>query len=725
MRHDRETAITATGTRSREPARRKDPDAASARSRSVPPPGNRPTVQVIRDLRGLGTLAPLWDAAAGSTASPMESHDWVRSWAEAYGVDRDLEILVAGDWPAVAIAPLVRSSHDGLRLELSGPPDLQERMDFLYADPSHVAILADALARRKLPLRFWRIPADSAVVAELRHAYRGRGIVRCRPGIGCPYIPLDDTWADPDRQLDARRRSNLRRARRIAEEMGPVTVEILSPRPADLGPLLQEAYAVEAAGWKGHSGKGEALVRQTHEGEFFRRYAAAACEREILRLCFLRIGGRAAAMKLAVITGGRFWLLKMGYSEEFERCSPGTLLLAETLRYAARSGLRSYEFLGGDESWIRAWEPLSRPCVSIHTYPFTARGAAALAHDARAVLRERAGAAKRAIGGRVQRTLARRASRAYVAGPRPEDALALCRALEAHGFRTTIGYVDGDGDSPRAVADVAAHAIDAIGDSRLDCYASLKAPVLRFSRTLLRDILERARVRNVGVHFDALGVEDADETFALLSEIRDLHPDIGCTLPGRWRRSVADVERTVDLGLSVRIVKGEWPDHGPEPDPRTGCLAVVERIAGRVRHAAVATHDPILAREALRRLRSSGTSCELEVLMGYPIRRVLPVALAEGVPIRVYVPYGHPELPYSIGRAARDLRIAGWALRDVVRGSRSSLSEIDSRGSSAGLRADLAQCRTRSGDTKTPRTISPTIARSSRVTPRSAARPPK
>ncbi len=101
-------------------------------------------------------------------------------------------------------------------------------------------------------------------------------------------------------------------------------------------------------------------------------------------------------MQLALECGRGFWLLKIGYRAQFARCSPGMLLIAETIRYAASRDLVSYEFLGNADNWTRIWTQDEIPSVTIRAYPFRVRGFAALAVDAiRAVHRRLAAPVKR------------------------------------------------------------------------------------------------------------------------------------------------------------------------------------------------------------------------------------------------------------------------------------------------------------------------------------------
>jgi CelD/BcsL family acetyltransferase involved in cellulose biosynthesis len=337
------------------------------------------TGRIITDVADLDALAEAWDALAAPAVSPMQQYAWARACAATLTGRRELHVVAVNETAGLAVAPLVRC-RDGLgRMEFLGALELDEPADVLAADDVALARLADTLVRSGQPLLLKRIPAESPLVPALLSAYHGRGLVMKRRLCGFPWIPLDQDWVRPEGRLNPGRRSDLRRARRIAEAIGPVHFEVRAPSPGDLSPVLREAFAVEAASWKGRAGSALACdpVRQA----FFRRYADAACRRGILRVGFLRIGTTPVAMQLGVEWGGRFWLLKIGFDEAFSRCSPGTLLMAEMVARAAAQGLSSFELLGVSEPWTRMWTNLERPCVSLRAYPANRTGAVALATD--------------------------------------------------------------------------------------------------------------------------------------------------------------------------------------------------------------------------------------------------------------------------------------------------------------------------------------------------------
>jgi proline dehydrogenase len=258
-------------------------------------------------------------------------------------------------------------------------------------------------------------------------------------------------------------------------------------------------------------------------------------------------------------------------------------------------------------------------------------------------------------------------SRAYVIGPELADAVRTYDKLARSGRAGTIGYVNAPDESPRAIADLDLAALEALADGRGGGYLSIKAPAMRFDSGLIREIAVKSASSGIGIHFDSHAFEAADPTFDCIEMALRHTPRIGCTLPGRWPRSVADADRAVSLGLRVRVVKGQWADPShPVVDPSIGYLSVIDRLAGRAPVVGVATHDVDLARTALRRLRDAGTACELEVLFGLPMRAVSMVARDLGAPVRIYLPFGAAWMPYALGQLRRNPGIAWWIVKDAL-----------------------------------------------------------
>ncbi len=335
--------------------------------------------RIIREIESLSALRAAWTKLEPAALLPMQQFIWAQACAASLTREGELRVVVVEDGNDVkAIAPLVHRQGSPC-LELLGVAQLFEPADIIYSNSEVLAPLASAMVELGIPLHLRRFPAESPLTQALKTAYRFRGVLISRPDGPWPWITLDSSWREPENKFNSKRRAYLHRARRIAEEFGTVTSEILSPTPATLAPLLEEAFAIESASWKGKTGT--ALALDPVRGDFYRRYAAAASAKGILRLSFLRIGGRPAAMQVGVETNNRFWLMKIGYDEQFAHCSPGNLLVLETIRYAAKSSLKSVAFLGAMEPWKQQWTSEENACVVLRGYPLGWRGATTFASD--------------------------------------------------------------------------------------------------------------------------------------------------------------------------------------------------------------------------------------------------------------------------------------------------------------------------------------------------------
>jgi proline dehydrogenase len=265
----------------------------------------------------------------------------------------------------------------------------------------------------------------------------------------------------------------------------------------------------------------------------------------------------------------------------------------------------------------------------------------------------------------VVRWALRRAARAYVAGERVEDAVRVADQLAARGLTATLGYWNDKQDPPRLVAD---HYLDCIRRCRAGDYVSIKLPAIDHSRVLFDQLAAEARTAGVRLHFDAMQPHTARRLQTFIDALPgEVIARVGVTLPGCWARSPGDADWAVERALPVRVVKGQWPDpERPDIDLREGFLRVVDALAGRGTHVAVATHDAPLARRAFERLAACATHCELELLYGLPRRRALAVAAAAQVRARVYIGYGFSFVPYAVGRLLDDPRRLIWLLRDAL-----------------------------------------------------------
>ena len=335
------------------------------------------------------TLLPFWERLERRAFLPTQGHAYAAALSRTILAGQRMEtFFVPGSGGIGALLPLCRGPGWLARWRMVGACEIFEPGDALSESPEAARLLAEKLARLSRPMRLDRIPAGSLLVPAMKAAMKGKGLVLVRPATACPTIALDERWQEPETRFNARRRSDFRRAARKAEAFGSVTFEVLSPGPDEFQVLFDEALGVELRSWKKEAGT--AIASERGKEDFFRDYFAACSREGRLRIAFMRIDGRAAAMQLAVEFSGRYWLFKIGYDSEFGKCSPGTLLMLHTLGWAAKAGLSSYELLGETEAWIADfWTRDKRPFVQLRSYPMSLQGGAALAADGWVWLRNR------------------------------------------------------------------------------------------------------------------------------------------------------------------------------------------------------------------------------------------------------------------------------------------------------------------------------------------------
>jgi proline dehydrogenase len=242
----------------------------------------------------------------------------------------------------------------------------------------------------------------------------------------------------------------------------------------------------------------------------------------------------------------------------------------------------------------------------------------------------------------------------------------VCRQYHQQEWGSTICPWDDETQPYSEITRCYIEALQAIQTDDFDSYVSIKVPSFGYQYKYLLEIIEVAKPYATRIHFDAMYPHSVDPTFSLLQEAVKAYPNMGCTLPARWGRSLDDVARTIEAQCSVRVVKGQWADPlNPDIDIEAQYIEIIRALAGNVPKVSVASHDPVLVEHCLDILLASDTPCELELLYGLPEREVSRIADRKGVKKRIYIPYGIAYLPYALLDLKKRPRILGWIIKDA------------------------------------------------------------
>lgn len=259
-------------------------------------------------------------------------------------------------------------------------------------------------------------------------------------------------------------------------------------------------------------------------------------------------------------------------------------------------------------------------------------------------------------------SLAWRAASRYVAGTTAADAARVAQDLAGRGVASSIdhfGELVRDIDVAEKVARDYLDLADQVNVLAAGTWLSIDLSHLGLDidPSGCADRLAAIAARLTGDRRVQVGVEDFSRTDAVLACVetvagRGLADRLGATAPANFHRTPRDLERLVDAGVHVRLVKGAYVEPGeralPYGEPTdVAFVRLAHRLADRHASFALATHDGVL-REAL--LAALGPR-PVEHLLG--VRpAVVDELVARGVPVRVYVPFGNDWFRYWMRRVA-------------------------------------------------------------------------
>jgi len=274
-------------------------------------------------------------------------------------------------------------------------------------------------------------------------------------------------------------------------------------------------------------------------------------------------------------------------------------------------------------------------------------------------------------------------ARRFIAGENVDEAIAAARAIEATGMTQTLDYL-GESIATMAEADQATRAylgvVDRITQAGIGRNLSLKLTQLGLTIDRatcvdnLRRILDAAASRDFFVRVD---MENSPYTQVTLDVLEIMwqqgYRNVGIVLQSSLPRSVKDAQRMNELGARVRLVKGAYKEprgvaYQTKADVDAAFVELMKVLLTGNVYPAIATHDPAMIAATRQFATERGISPDrYEVQMLYGVRRDMQAALtAEGIGVRIYVPFGREWFPYFMRRLGERPANIGFVVKSLV-----------------------------------------------------------
>lgn len=281
--------------------------------------------------------------------------------------------------------------------------------------------------------------------------------------------------------------------------------------------------------------------------------------------------------------------------------------------------------------------------------------------------------------------LSQRLKERFVAGDSLDQALAAARSLANQGLTATLDRL-GENVLTR---DEASRAVDAYADTLRGLARGGLEPNISVKLTMLGldiddgvafdnmvSLLETADTVEGFVRIDMEGSAYTERTLGVAEALHERFPErVGTVIQAYLHRSDRDVERLIERGMRVRLVKGAYaePADIALQRPReidAAFVRLMERLLEDGRYPAIATHDPALIRATQGfAVRMGIDRRRWEFQMLYGVRRDAQRALVrDRFGMRVYVPFGVDWYPYFTRRIAERPANLFFVLRQLASG---------------------------------------------------------
>lgn len=282
----------------------------------------------------------------------------------------------------------------------------------------------------------------------------------------------------------------------------------------------------------------------------------------------------------------------------------------------------------------------------------------------------------------VPRPVVRRVSSRYIAGEDFAAVVAAARELGARGLRSTMDILGENTDSADKARQAAAAYLELVDrqvEAGVDRNVSIKLSQLGLTidRELclasMRTIVGRSASHGGKVRIDMEDSSLTDTTLRVYKALRAEFSNVGVVLQAYLHRSLDDVKALAPLTPDYRLCKGIYIEPAAvaiqgRAEINANFLRVLAAMFEGGSYVGIATHDVALVEGARRLIAERGLGpdrYEFQMLLGVQ-EKLRDRLVAEGHPLRVYLPYGREWYAYCMRRLKENPSVAGHVFRAMV-----------------------------------------------------------
>jgi CelD/BcsL family acetyltransferase involved in cellulose biosynthesis len=291
-------------------------------------------------------------------ALPFLSPAWLIPWWRHFAPGALFTLAALEGDRLVGLAPgYIEDGPLGRRILPLGI-SLSDHLDVLI-DPDcpeeALAALSAAAESRSGDWDLWELEELLPGAAALRLPLPAGCADQLQDQSACPLLHVSHNASEPFR-FPLKKRRNIQLARNRCERRGPLRISRAEgPEASD---ALEHLLRLHQARW--HL-RGEPGVMGSGAVQAFQREAVPRLQDAgLLRLYTLSIGDTVAAVYYALVSGSRAYAYLTGFDPDYDKESPGVLLMAHVIEEAVAAGCREIDFLRGQEPYKYGWGAVDR-----------------------------------------------------------------------------------------------------------------------------------------------------------------------------------------------------------------------------------------------------------------------------------------------------------------------------------------------------------------------------